>query len=252
MCIRDRAKEWGVAKDRVGIMGFSAGGHLASTAATHHEPVRPDDTDPIDAESSLPDFAILGYPVVSLTAEFSHRGSGNNLLGKDAEEKLWKNLSNETQVTKDTPPTFLFHTYEDKAVPPENSIAFFQACRKAGVPAELHIYQDGPHGVGWANGHPSVGKWQDRLHEWLKSGGLLVRAKRRAVEGAVSVAGTPLAWGSIALVPEDPNAPTAWAPVRNGRFRIPAHRGACDGKNRVEIYDLGAVKPQPTLSLIHI
>ena len=245
--VRSKADDWGISKDRVGIMGFSAGGHLASTAATHLEPVRPDANDPIDQESSRPDFAILGYPVISLTADFAHRGSGNRLLGKDADKGLWKNLSNETQVTKDTPPTFLFHTYEDTAVPPENSIAFFRACRKAGVPAELHVYQEGPHGVGWANGHPAVGTWQKRLHDWLKTSGFLVVAKRKTVSGTVTVNGKPVRWGTIAFVPEDPNAPTAWAPVRGqGQFTIPANRGVCFGKNRVEVYDLGSVSPAPT------
>lgn len=245
--VRSKAKEWGVAKNRVGIMGFSAGGHLASTAATHFDDGDGDKTDPIEDESARPNFAILGYPVVSLTADFAHRGSGNNLLGKDADEALWKELSNESQVTKSTPPTFLFHTYEDNAVPPDNSIAFFQACKRAGVPAELHIYQDGPHGVGWANGHPAVGKWQNRLHDWMKTSGLLVRAERLGVNGTVSVDGKPLAWGSIAFVPDDPSAPTGWAPVRGGDFVIPASRGACTGRNRIEVYDLGAVQPVPTI-----
>lgn len=245
--VRSKAADWGISKSRVGIMGFSAGGHLASTAATHLEPVNPDPRDPIDKESSRPDFAILGYPVISLTADFAHRGSGVNLLGKDADTDLKKSLSNETQVTSDTPPTFLFHTAEDTAVPPENSVAFFEACRKAGVPAELHIYQDGPHGVGLANGHPAVGTWQNRLHDWMKTNGFLVTAERVSVSGTVSVNGKPLRWGTIAFVPEDPNAPTAWAPVRGrGQFKIPAHRGACLGKNRIEVYDLGSVSPAPT------
>jgi len=246
--VRSKASEWGISKERVGIMGFSAGGHLASTAATHLEPVNPDSDDPVDKESSRPDFTVLGYPVISLTADFAHRGSGNRLLGKEASKALWKNLSNETQVTKDTPPTFLFHTYEDTAVPPENSIAFFQACKRAGVPAELHVYQQGPHGVGWANGHPAVGTWQNRLHDWLKSNGFLVDAKRTAVTGTVTENGKPIRWGTIAFVPDDPNAPTAWAPIRgNGQFKVPAHRGVCFGKNRVEVYDLGAVSPTPTI-----
>ncbi|MFK7819447.1 MAG: alpha/beta hydrolase [Planctomycetaceae bacterium] len=244
--VRSKAKEWGVSKDRVGIMGFSAGGHLASTLATHFDSGNAGASDPIERESCRPDFAVLGYAVVSFTADFSHRGSGRNLLGPEPDEELMKNLSNETQVTKDTPPTFLFHTYEDTAVPPDNAIVFFQACKKAGVPAELHIFQDGPHGVGWANGHPTVGKWQTRLHEWMKSSGLLVMSDRTMVKGTVMLDGEPIPWGSIAFVPEDANAPTAWAPVRRGKFEIPVHRGAVFGKNRVELYDLGDVKPGPT------
>ncbi len=244
--VRSRADEWGTAKNRVGIMGFSAGGHLTSTAATHFDPGKKDAADAIDRESCRPDFAILGYPVISLTADFAHKGSAKNLLGKDPDPELLKALSNETQVTKSTPPSFLFHTYEDTAVPPDNSIAFFQSLKKAGIPAELHIYQEGPHGVGWANGHPAVGKWQDRLHDWLKTTGFLVVAERHAVSGTVMLDGKPMPWGSIAFIPEDPHAPTAWAPVRRGKFTIPAKGGACTGANRVQLYDLGDVKPGPT------
>lgn len=249
--VRRHADQWGLAKDRVGIMGFSAGGHLASTAATHFDAGRPDSDDLIERESSRPDFAILGYPVVSLTADFAHRGSARNLLGADPDPKLLKHLSNETQVTPETPPTFLFHTSEDRGVPPDNSIVFYQACRKAGVPAELHIYSQGPHGVGLANGHPAVGKWQNRLLDWLQCSGLLVRTPRIAVSGTVTYQGEPLRWGSIAFVPEEPGAPTAWAPVRGGKFEIPGHRGASSGKNRVEVYNLGAVLPQPTIKDAH-
>lgn len=244
--VRSKASEWGIAKDRVGIMGFSAGGHLTSTAATHFDAGNEDASDAVDRESCRPNFAILGYPVVSLTADFAHKGSARNLLGSKPDAKLLTALSNETQVTKDTPTTFLFHTYEDTAVPPDNSIAFFQALKKAGVPAELHVYQEGPHGVGWANGHPAVGKWQSVLHDWLKTSGILVTTERKAVTGTVMLDGKPMPWGSIAFVPDDPNGPTAWAPVRRGKFNIPTHRGVCVGKNRVELYDLGDVKPGPT------
>lgn len=245
--VRSRAADLGVSANRVGIMGFSAGGHLASTAATHFDTEVGDTDDPIDAESSRPDFVVLGYPVISLTADYAHRGSGRNLLGADADPELARRLSNETQVTRRTPPVFLFHTYEDKAVPPDNSIAFFRACRRAGVPAELHVYRDGPHGVGWANGHPAVGKWQQTLKDWLRSSGLLVTTKRVGVRGTVARGGKPLGWGTIAFVPDDPDAPTAWAPVRGGKFEIPDHRGACVGNNRIELYDLGAVQPGPTI-----
>ncbi len=246
--VRQHASEWGVSPERVGIMGFSAGGHLASTAATHFEPVGATAGDPVDQHPSRPDFAVLGYPVISLAADFAHRGSGRNLLGENPDPQLLRNLSNETQVTAQTPPCFLFHTFEDTAVHPDNSITFFQALRQAGVPAELHIYRDGPHGVGLANGHPAVGSWPDRLYDWMKSSGLLVRTPRLAADGTVSVDGSPLAWGTIAIVPTNPDAPTAWAPVRRGKFTIPLSRGVTPGVNRVEIYDLGDVQPRPTIA----
>ena len=121
-----------------------------STAATLFEPGDPDSEDQVERVSSRPDFAILGYPVISLTAAYTHQGSRRNLLGENPDQALVELLSTEKQVTADTPPTFLFHTTEDTAVPPENSIAFYLALRKAGVPAELHIYERGPHGVGLA------------------------------------------------------------------------------------------------------
>jgi dipeptidyl aminopeptidase/acylaminoacyl peptidase len=116
---------------------------------------------------------ILCYPVISMTSDFIHRGSRDNLLGPNPDKSLLQKLSNETQVTRDTPPTFLFHTTEDTAVPPENSIAFYTALRKAGVPAELHLYEHGPHGVGLAREIPGTNTWPDRARDWLKSHGWL-------------------------------------------------------------------------------
>jgi acetyl esterase/lipase len=147
--VRSKAEEYRVLPDRIGIMGFSAGGHLASTAGTHFDSGNASAADPIDRVSCRPDFLILCYPVISFL-NYVHQGSKRNLLGDNPDSKLVESLSNETQVTPQTPPTFLFHTNGDTGVPPENSMMFYMALRKAGVPAEIHIYERGPHGVGWA------------------------------------------------------------------------------------------------------
>lgn len=171
--VRSRAESYGFAKDRIGIWGFSAGGHLAATASTHFDAGNPGAGDPIERVSSRPDFAILAYPVISFTTPYTHQGSKTNLLGDTPDPKLVENLSNELQVTPQTPPTFLFHTTEDTAVPPENSVLYYLALRKAGVPAEMHIYQPGRHGVGLAPQHPVLSNWPERLAGWLKLRGLL-------------------------------------------------------------------------------
>jgi len=171
--VRSRAAAYRVLPDRIGIMGFSAGGHLASTAATHFDAGNPDATDVIDRVSSRPDFAVLVYPVISLTAPYMHRGSRDNLLGPDADPKLVESLSNDLQVTAATPPTFLFHTSTDNVVPVENSVLFYLALRKAGVPAEMHIYERGPHGVGLAPTDEALSTWPARLADWLRGRGLL-------------------------------------------------------------------------------
>ena len=170
--IRSRALPLQLNPERIGIMGFSAGGHLASTAATHFDAGNPNAPDPIDRAGSRPDFAILAYPVISL-GEFAHVGSRNNLLGKDPDPKLVEDLSNDQRVTAQTPPTFLFHTTADTTVPVENSVRFYLALRKAGVPAELHIFQNGPHGVGLAPTDATLSAWGGLLANWLRERGLL-------------------------------------------------------------------------------
>jgi acetyl esterase/lipase len=176
--VRSRAKEWGFDPKRVGIWGFSAGGHLASTIATHFDDGKPDADDPVERASCRPDFAILCYPVITLRPPLTHRGSRRNLLGDNPDETLVTSLCNDEQVTEKTPPTFLFHTNEDSAVLPENSILFYQALRKKKVPAELHIYEKGAHGVGLAVGRGAVSAWPEQLAGWLKTHGLLASDKR--------------------------------------------------------------------------
>jgi acetyl esterase/lipase len=170
--VRARAAEFGIRPDRVGIMGFSAGGHLTATAGTHFDSGKPDAADAIDRLSSRPDFLVLGYPVISFTQNV-HQGSKRSLLGDNPDPKLVENLSNELQVTAQTPPTFLFHTSNDGTVPVENSVMFYMALHKAGVPAEMHLYENGPHGVGLAPTDEALSSWPARLADWMRGRGLL-------------------------------------------------------------------------------
>lgn len=171
--VRSRAAEWHLAPDRIGIMGFSAGGHLASSASTHAEAGNANAADPIDRVSSRPDFAVLGYPVISLIEPFTHQGSKTNLLGDRPDPALARSLSSETQVTVSTPPTFIYHTNADTVVPVENAVAYFLALRKAGVPAEMHVFRNGPHGSGLAQQDPALAEWPRLLANWLRVSGLL-------------------------------------------------------------------------------
>ncbi|MFB3828552.1 MAG: alpha/beta hydrolase [Bryobacteraceae bacterium] len=171
--VRYRARDFGVEPHRIGIWGFSAGGHLASTAATHFDDGTGEAEDPVERIGSRPDFLILAYPVITFTEPVMHKGSRRNLIGENPDAKLVENLSNERQVTTRTPPTFLFHTNADTGVPPENSVLFYLALRRAGVPAEMHIYERGPHGVGLAATNATLGTWTGRLADWLRGRGLL-------------------------------------------------------------------------------
>lgn len=173
--VRARAAEFNVMPDRIGMMGFSAGGHLTSTAGTHFDSGKADAADPIDRAGSRPDFLILGYPVISFDAAVTHAGSLRNLLGEKPDPKLVEDLSNDLRVTAQTPPTFIFHTTNDAAVPVENSVRFYLALRKAKVPAEMHIFESGPHGVGMALNDPALGQWPQLLMTWMRSRGLLTR-----------------------------------------------------------------------------
>ncbi|HWX23279.1 MAG TPA: alpha/beta hydrolase [Candidatus Binatia bacterium] len=171
--VRARAVVWKVDGKRVGIMGSSAGGHLASTLLTHFDGGQAGAADPIERESSRPDVGILCYAVITM-GEFTHQGSKNNLLGKEPSPELVRELSNELQVTSNTPACFIWHTWEDNAVPVENSLQFAEALRKNHVPFDLHIYQKGGHGLGlgtrdWepARRHP----WTGDLVYWLKAQG---------------------------------------------------------------------------------
>jgi acetyl esterase/lipase len=181
--VRAGASRWGLDPDRIAIIGFSAGGHLASTAGTHYDAGKPDAEDPIERASSRPDRLILIYPVIALATPYGHSGSLKNLLGVNPAPELVESLSNERQVTKDTPPTFLAHTNADKGVPAENSLLFALALRKAGVPVELHLFERGQHGLGLGNGtaqfkvaaDPAFQAWPKLCETWLKNQGFLDR-----------------------------------------------------------------------------
>lgn len=171
---RSRAAELGFSPSKIGVWGFSAGGHLASSAATHFDRGDANAADPIDRLSSRPDFAVLAYPVITFTEEaYVHKGSRTALLGDSPSPDLVKRMSTELQVSKDTPPVFLFHTSADTGVPPENSVLFYLALRKAGVPAEMHIYEQGPHGVGLGAFDAALSTWPGRLADWMRIHGWL-------------------------------------------------------------------------------
>jgi acetyl esterase/lipase len=175
--LRARAAEWKLDPNRIGIMGFSAGGHLASTAATHFDDGNAQSSDPIERVSSRPDVAILCYAVITLTEPYLHKGSRTNLLGQNPDPELIELLSNEKQVTPKTPPTFLFHTADDAGVPVENTLMFAAACRKNKVPVELHVYETGRHGVGLAQDIPALKSWPQMLADWLRGRGFLNQTK---------------------------------------------------------------------------
>lgn len=172
--LRSKAEELKLDPNRIGIMGSSAGGHLTATLATHFDDGDKNASDPIDRVSSRPDVAILCYPVITLTNEaFVHKGSRKNLLGETPDPKLVELMSNEKQVTAKTPPTFIFHTMDDGAVPVENSILFAEGLRKNKVPYEMHIYEHGRHGVGLAPYDNALNTWPKLLENWLRLRGFI-------------------------------------------------------------------------------
>ncbi len=170
---RSKASEWKIDPNRVGVMGFSAGGHLASTAATHFDAGDPTAKDPIERIKSRPDLAILCYAVITMNDPHTHKGSRKNLLGDAPSQEMMDLMSNEKRVNAATPPTFLFHTVDDAAVPVENSLLFAAGLRKAGVPHELHVYERGRHGVGLAQNDPALSTWPRLLENWLRARGFL-------------------------------------------------------------------------------
>ena len=171
--LRFRAADWQLDPTRIGIMGFSAGGHLAMSASTIFDSGNPDAADPIDRVGSRPDFAVLGYPVISMSAPWTHQGSKTNLLGDNPDVGLTRTLSGELAMTKATPQTFIFQTNEDTVVPAENSLHYFLALRQAGIPAEMHIFEKGPHGVGLANSNPALSPWSTLLATWMRGRALI-------------------------------------------------------------------------------
>ena len=236
--VRAHAEDYGVDKARVGIMGFSAGGHLASSVATHWHKGKNDAADPVQQESCRPDFAVLGYPVVTFTEkQYMHGGSKKNLLGSNPDPKLVELMSNEKQVNAESPPSFLFHTGGDTGVPPENNVLFYLALRKHNVPAELHIYQKGQHGLGLGVGSPVLKSWGDRLEDWLRTNGFLTAAKRIPLKGEISIDGSPIARGWITFTPKDnPHAPVIPGYLRNSQFSMKEADGPVPGDYLVDIH----------------
>lgn len=171
--VRANADAWGLDPNRIGMMGFSAGGHLAATAGTQFEAGHPQAPDPVEQASSRPDFLILGYPVITLSDPYTHAGSKRNLLGARPDEVLVEALSAEKRVTADTPPTFLVHTTEDEAVPVQNSLLFYAALARQGVPAELHVFERGRHGLGLAADDLGMSAWPAQCVTWLRVRGIL-------------------------------------------------------------------------------
>ncbi len=171
--VRHQAASLGVLPEKIGILGFSAGGHLASTVATHFEEYESPAPDAIDAVSCRPDFAILCYPVINLDSAIAHRGSAISLLGEDADPALFTKLSNEKRVTARTPPCFLWHSVRDTAVPVANSLRFASALAENGVPFGLHVYPGGQHG--WGHGWNGTDRcsWKESCAEWLRLTGVL-------------------------------------------------------------------------------
>ncbi len=167
--VRSRAKGWNIDPNRIGIMGFSAGGHAASTLGTHFDAGDPDASDPIDRLSSRPDFMILIYPVITMLESFTHGGSRQNLIGESPSKELIELYSNERQVTTDTPPTFLVHSSDDKSVPVQNSLSFYNALLENKVDTEMHLYPYGGHGYSLAIGQGRLSDWPARCVEWIKT-----------------------------------------------------------------------------------
>jgi acetyl esterase/lipase len=176
--VRAHAAEYGIAADHVGMWGFSAGGHLTATAGTQFDWGKADSADVVERQGSRPDFLVLGYPVITMMEPYVHHGSLKNLLGDDPDPALARSLSAETRVTTDTPPTFLFSTTDDKTVPVMNSVMFYEALVKAGVPAEMHIFQQGAHGAGLAAANPQLSVWPDLVAKWMRERGYMATASQ--------------------------------------------------------------------------
>tara|TARA_R110002072_G_scaffold46591_2_gene128852 strand:+ start:25287 stop:26213 length:927 start_codon:yes stop_codon:yes gene_type:complete len=172
--VRHHAKNWRIDANKVGVIGFSAGGHLASSVSVHHDQGNPEALDAIEQQSCRPDFSVLCYAVLAFGQPFTHKGSQRNLLGKQPSEELVAKMSSDRQITKTTPPAFLWHTTADRVVPAENSIAYYLALQEHQVPCELHVFEKGRHGIGLAKGHAAE-RWPSLCHRWLITRGVLAK-----------------------------------------------------------------------------
>ena len=220
--VRSHAGELNVDPNRIGMMGFSAGGHLTSNAATNFDDGNQNSSDPVERVSSRPDFTAMIYPAIS-----------GKLFDRPREYP-----STNEQVTEATPPAFLAHTHQD-GLSPNHSIYFYQELLKRKIPAELHIFGYGPHGTGLAPGDPDLGRWPGLLANWLRRSGFLTAKHRVAIRGTVLLDDKPLYWGWLKLTPEDPNAPVVTSYIewgKQGKFSVAESAGPVAGKYRVDVY----------------
>jgi acetyl esterase/lipase len=176
--VRAHAADWGVMPQRIGVVGFSAGGHMASTVGTHFDTGMLPSADVVERVSSRPDFMVLLYPVITMTDPFVHRGSRTNLLGAQPSAELVSRFSNETQVTRSTPPTFIVTSTDDRTVPVENSLRFYEALKADSVPVELHVFERGRHGFGLAPTDPALSIWPRLCETWMRQHGWLAAPQR--------------------------------------------------------------------------
>ena len=224
--VRHHSERFGVDADRVGMLGFSAGGHLTFAVGTSDLHEQPAADDPIDRESSVPSFLVPVYGV-----------SNGEVRGRKASEYL----ATDTKVNKQTPPTFLMHTHEDDIVSSEQSTLFYNALRHADVPAEMHIFGYGEHGVGLASGDPDTSEWFPLLTKWLRRSGFLTDKPRVAIEQPLPIHDAiehPLGMYWVTLIPDDPNAPIARArldPNAEEHLKIPASHGPAHGPHTLEL-----------------
>jgi enterochelin esterase-like enzyme/acetyl esterase/lipase len=268
--VRSNAARWNIDPKRIGIIGFSAGGHLVSTVITRFDDGDENASDPAARESSRPDFAILCYPVISMGSTFTHRGSEVNLLGEAASKETLKEFANELHVRPDTPPTFLFHTLEDTVVPPQNALVFYHAMVDKKVPGELHIYQQGPHGVGLARSIPGTSDWPAACQRWLTNLGMTSKPSAPETPAATPIVrnrepmpASRRGFGPIELGPDDIAAfaspPEGFKNPRDGisrgRMELVEYESKTVGTTRkMNVYTppgYSADKKYPVLYLLH-
>ncbi|MDE0349177.1 MAG: alpha/beta hydrolase [Gammaproteobacteria bacterium] len=229
--VRAHAVDWGVAPDRLGMLGFSAGGHLVAAVGTRWDSGQPDSRDAVERESSRPDFLVPVYAVIN-----------GRVRGRKADEYT----PADERVTADTPPAFIVHTHEDKVVSAEQSLLLYKALLDAGVEAELHVFGFGEHGLGLGVGDPDLNRWPRLLLRWLRRCGFLTDEERTAVSGRVTLDGKPMGMAWVTFLPDDERAPIARVRIHrdsNGAFEIPADVGPVPGPHRVEVHHVSEQIP---------